>query len=84
MVDDKGKFRDENFDKAILALGEGIGTVGIDKKKKNVNQGSDLSKIIKTIMERGLDPVIVFSFSKKNVESYAKSICSKYDLTTAR
>ena len=82
VVDDKGKFKDENFDKAILSLGEGVSTIGIDKKRKNQNQGSDLSKIIKTIMERGLDPVIIFSFSKKNVESYAKSICQKYDLTT--
>ena len=39
-------------------------------------------KIIKAIMERGLDPVIIFSFSKKDVESYAKSICTKYDLAT--
>ena len=67
VVDEKGKFRDDNFDKAILALGEGVNTVGMDKKKKNANQGSDLSKVIKTIMERGLDPVIIFSFSKKNV-----------------
>lgn len=45
-----------------------MGVVGVDKKKKkNLNQGSDLSKIIKVIMERNLDPVIVFSFSKKDV-----------------
>ena len=83
MVDEKGKFKDDHFDKAILALGEGVSTIGLDKKKKNLSQGSDLSKVIKIIMERGLDPVIIFSFSKKNVESYAKSICSKYDLTTS-
>jgi len=29
-----------------------------------------------------LDPVIIFSFSKKDVEAYAKSVCTKYDLTT--
>jgi superfamily II RNA helicase len=33
-------------------------------------------------MERNLDPVIIFSFSKKDVEAYAKSVCTKYDLTT--
>lgn len=83
VVDDKGRFRNDNFDKAILSLGEGgVSTIGMDKKKKNLNQGSDLSKIIKVIIERNLDPVIIFSFSKKDVESYAKSICSKYDLTT--
>jgi ATP-dependent RNA helicase DOB1 len=81
-VDDKGKFHDDNFNKAIQSLGEGGTLIGMDRKKKNLNQGSDLSKIIKTIMERQLDPVIVFSFSKKDVESYARSICTKYDLTT--
>jgi superfamily II RNA helicase len=32
-----------------------------------MNQGSDLFKIIKVIMEQNLDPVIIFSFSKKDV-----------------
>jgi ATP-dependent RNA helicase DOB1 len=82
VVDDKGKFRNDHFDKAIQSLGDGVNPIGLDKKKKNLNQGSDLSKIIKAIMERGLDPVIIFSFSKKDVESYAKSICTKYDLST--
>jgi len=82
VVDDKGKFRNDHFDKAIQSLGDGVNPIGLDKKKKNLNQGSDLSKIIKAIMERGLDPVIIFSFSKKDVESYAKSICTKYDLAT--
>jgi ATP-dependent RNA helicase DOB1 len=54
------------------------------KNKKKMNQGSDLFKIIKIIMEKNLDPVIIFSFSKKDVESYAKSVCTKYDLTTAQ
>lgn len=66
-------------------MGESIGVIGIDTKKNNkkkVNQGSDLFKIIKVIMEQNLDPVIIFSFSKKDVESYAKSVCTKYDLTT--
>lgn len=66
VVDDKGKFHDDNFNKALQTLGEG-GPVGLDRKKKNLSQGSDLSKIIKTIMQRGLDPVIIFSFSKKDV-----------------
>ena len=82
VVDDTGKFREENFNKALNTLTDGSTPVGLDKKKKNISQGSDLSKIIKTIMEKGLDPVIVFSFSKKDVQSYAKSICTKYDLTT--
>lgn len=81
-MDDKGKFHEDNFSKAIQSLSDGGSLIGLDKKKKNLSQGSDLSKIIKTIMERQLDPVIIFSFSKKDVESYARSICTKYDLTT--
>ena len=50
-------------------MGESIGVIGMDSKKskKKVNQGSDLFKIIKVIMEQSLDPVIIFSFSKKDV-----------------
>lgn len=33
-------------------------------------------------MEKRMEPAIIFSFSKKDVESYAKSIVTKYDLTT--
>lgn len=66
-VDDKGKFHEDNFMKAVQTLSDGGNLIGLDKKKKNLSQGSDLSKIIKTIMERQLDPVIIFSFSKKDV-----------------
>ena len=53
--------------KAVQTLSDGGNLIGLDKKKKNLSQGSDLSKIIKTIMERQLEPVIIFSFSKKDV-----------------
>ncbi len=51
-------------------MGQSINVIGIDSKKNNkkkMNQGSDLFKIIKVIMEQNLDPVIIFSFSKKDV-----------------
>ena len=39
VVDEKGKFRNDNFDKAILSLGEGgVSTIGMDKKKKNYDK----------------------------------------------
>lgn len=84
VVDDKSKFHEQNFNKAMEIMGESINVIGMDSKKnkKKMNQGSDLFKIIKVIMEQNLDPVIIFSFSKKDVESYAKSVCTKYDLTT--
>lgn len=69
VVDDKGKFHEQNFNRAMETMGESIGVIGVDSKKskKKVNQGSDLFKIIKVIMEQSLDPVIIFSFSKKDV-----------------
>ena len=33
-------------------------------------------------MERSMEPAIVFSFSKRDVQSFAKSVVTKYDLTT--
>lgn len=89
VVDEKGKFRDDNFQRAMSQLqsggGEGAdgstaggatGGGGGDKKQRNKGGGaknlnSDLFKIIKLIMERNLDPCIIFSFSKKDCETYA-------------
>lgn len=86
VVDEKGKFRDENFQRAMSLLQAGApgdaveaggsGGAGGDKKQRNKGGGpknlnSDLFKIIKLVMERGLDPCIVFSFSKKDCETYA-------------
>ena len=83
VVDEHGKFHENQFNKAVESLGQTVNVVGMNpKKKKSLNQGSDLSKIIKVIMERRMDPAIVFSFSKKDVEAYARAIVSKYDLTT--
>lgn len=39
---------------------------------------SDIFKIVKMIMERALQPVIVFSFSKRECEAYALQV-SKLD-----
>lgn len=76
VVDEKGNFRDDNFQRAMSLLqNDEAGTAALmQKSKKKVTskgQGSDLFKIIRLIMERGLDPVIVFSFSKKECESNA-------------
>ncbi len=90
VVDEKGKFRESNFQKAMAALQGGkdmegaiadaIGNSGNGKKnnkrKRGANGGgksgnTDLHRIVKLIMERNLNPVIVFSFSKKDCEKYA-------------
>ena len=41
-----------------------------------------MNKILKLITTKSLDPAIVFSFSKRDVESYAKSM-NNMDLTNA-
>ena len=78
VVDERGRFRDDNFQKAMAtmsgavedeAMGAGKGTK--KSKQQKQTQGMDLEKIIKMIMDRRYDPVIVFSFSKKDCEAYA-------------
>jgi ATP-dependent RNA helicase DOB1 len=96
VVDEKSKFRDDNFQRAMSSLqsnplgefGEnggggsgGGGGAGNEKKaKKQLTKTfqNDLLKVIKLIMERNLDPCIIFSFSKKDCESYALQL-SKLD-----
>ena len=68
VVDERGNFKDDNFNRAMSALqGEGGGQKGGGKK----GEGSACFKVVKMIMERNFAPVIVFSFSKKECESYA-------------
>ncbi len=82
VVDETGKFREENFNKALAVLGEGVDmSLGDKRKKKKPTEGADLFKLVKMIMEKKFDPVIIFSFSKKEVEGYAMAM-TKLDLTT--
>lgn len=64
-------------------MGEGLdlGLGDFKKKKKKPTEGADLFKILKMIMEKEFDPVIIFSFSKKEVEGYAMAML-KFDLTS--
>ncbi|KAL7480507.1 hypothetical protein ACHAW6_006198 [Cyclotella cf. meneghiniana] len=92
VVDEKGKFRENNFQKAMSALqgghgvegaiGEGVlesgmgGGRGQKRKRGGAGAGgkgpnSDLHRIVKLVMTRNLNPVIVFSFSKKDCETFA-------------
>jgi ATP-dependent RNA helicase DOB1 len=96
VVDEKGRFREDNFNKAMATLGgsaldDAVGDVverGGGKKRNARKQGggkggpSDLSRIIKMIMDRRYDPVIVFSFSKRECETYALAL-AKMDFTSA-
>ncbi|XP_027113303.1 DExH-box ATP-dependent RNA helicase DExH9 isoform X1 [Coffea arabica] len=87
VVDEKGKFRENSFQKALNALvppGEG------DKKRENgkwqkglfvgkAGEDSDIFKMVKMIIQRQYDPVICFSFSKRECEFLAMQM-AKMDL----
>lgn len=83
VVDEKGVFREDNFQKALSQIGPGVisrASARGDKKKKGGTSGpSDCYKIVKMIMERNYQPVIVFSFSKKECEALALQM-AKLDL----
>jgi len=82
VVDEKGNFREDNFQKALAQLIPKTETRGKPGKKGKGagGSGSDCYKIVKMIMERNYQPVIVFSFSKKECEALALQM-SKIDLT---
>ncbi|KAJ9642547.1 ATP-dependent RNA helicase mtr4 [Coniosporium tulheliwenetii] len=84
VVDEKGNFREENFQKAMASIAEKQGDDPADPmakrkgkgKDKRLNKGgnkgpSDIYKIVKMIMMKNYNPVIVFSFSKRECENLA-------------
>jgi len=96
VVDEKGQFRDDNFSKAMHALGgseeedierklglHGGNAKGNNKKSKKDgkkgkgNVAADLVRIVEMVMKRNYDPVICFSFSKRDCEAYANSLMRK-------
>uniref|UniRef100_T1IR20 Exosome RNA helicase MTR4 n=1 Tax=Strigamia maritima TaxID=126957 RepID=T1IR20_STRMM len=84
VVDEEGKFREDNFTKAMTVLqNAGEAAKGDQKGRKGgFNQNdSNCFKIVKMIMEHDFAPVIVFSFSKKECEAYAL-VMAKLDFNT--
>ncbi|KAK1761209.1 rRNA-processing arch domain-containing protein [Echria macrotheca] len=95
IVDEKGNFKDNNFNQAMALVEENKGSDPADwrarqkgkGKNKKTNKGgdkseekSDISKIIKMIMKRKFQPVIVFNFSKRECEQLAlKCSDAKYN-----
>lgn len=85
VVDEKGTFREDNFNKAMSAIADKAGDDGSNPlakrkgkgKNKTVSKGgrnegpTDIYKIVKMIMMKNYNPVIVFSFSKRDCENYA-------------
>ncbi|KAL3642841.1 Helix-loop-helix protein 2 [Castilleja foliolosa] len=91
VVDENEQFKEDNFMKLQdtftkqnlsngkkSATGRGGGRIG---KGGTASGGSDIYKIVKMIMERKFQPVIIFSFSRRECEQHAMSM-SKLDFNT--
>lgn len=87
VVDENGDFREDNFNTAMQVLRDagdsgGSGGKWDPRGRKGGTKGpSSVFKIVKMIMERNFQPVIIFSFSKKECEAYALQV-SKLDFNT--
>ncbi|KAG9355037.1 hypothetical protein JZ751_001750 [Albula glossodonta] len=88
VVDENGEFREDNFNTAMQVLRDAVDSGGSSgakwdpKGRKGGTKGpSNVFKIVKMIMERNFQPVIIFSFSKKECEAYALQV-AKLDFNT--
>ncbi|XP_066567713.1 exosome RNA helicase MTR4 [Amia ocellicauda] len=84
VVDENGDFREDNFNTAMQVLrdtGDSGGKWENKGRKGGTRGPSNVFKIVKMIMERNFQPVIIFSFSKKECEAYALQV-SKLDFNT--
>ncbi|KAF1991049.1 ATP-dependent RNA helicase DOB1 [Aulographum hederae CBS 113979] len=86
IVDEKGVFKEDNFQKAMSSISANEGSASNDPNAKMQGKGkgkkiykgasnktgsTDIYKIIKMIMLKNYNPVIVFSFSKRECEDLA-------------
>lgn len=84
VVDEKGKFREDSFQKGLNALvpkAEGERKRENGKWQKGLMMGklgeeSDIFKMVKMIIRRQYDPVILFCFSKRECEFLAMQVSS--------
>ncbi|KAK9269473.1 hypothetical protein L1049_001248 [Liquidambar formosana] len=91
VVDENEQFKEDNFmklqdtfTKQKQADGNRSGNAkagGRIAKGGSASGGSDIYKIVKMIMERKFQPVIIFSFSRRECEQHAMSM-SKLDFNT--
>ena len=79
-VDETGKFRDDNFQRAVASMEKGfesaqmLRTQKAKKQRQSNTAKNDILKIVKMCQERNYLPVIVFAFSKKECESNMLSL----------
>ncbi|KAK7691605.1 ATP-dependent RNA helicase mtr4 [Cerrena zonata] len=83
VVNEQGEFKEDAFAKAMGSLQDTQGEDPADSKSGKGRKGksrkggdnkkgpSDVSKIVKMIMKRNYNPVIIFAFSKRECEALA-------------
>lgn len=89
VVDEKGVFKEQNFQKTMAMVEASKGQdpndasakfKGKGAKKKTSKGGAsdnpDITKIIRMIMQKNFHPVIVFNFSKRECENLALALSS--------
>lgn len=89
VVDEKGVFREQNFQKTMAMVEASKGQdpndasakfkgKGAKKKtaKGGVSDNPDITKIVRMIMQKNFHPVIVFNFSKRECENLALALSS--------
>ncbi|KAH8103288.1 rRNA-processing arch domain-containing protein [Cristinia sonorae] len=92
VVNEKGEFREDNLSKAMGMLQERQGEDPADPKSGKGRKGktrkggekkgpSDIQKIVKMIMLKNYNPVIVFAFSKRECEALALTM-SKFEFNS--
>ena len=80
VVDERGTFRENNFSKAVQVIEDDMSITKKNEEKKNKNKQQkqtaqqEMRKLITLIVSKGLDPCIVFSFSKRECEQFSMSL----------
>ena len=93
VVNEKSEFREDNFQKAMGMLvtqhGEdpanpnsGRNKKGKTKKGNDKKGSSDIAKIVKMILLKNYQPVIIFAFSKRDCEQLALQT-AKFEINSA-
>eukprot|EP00300_Choanocystis_sp_HF-7_P014133 c18578_g1_i2.p1 GENE.c18578_g1_i2~~c18578_g1_i2.p1 ORF type:complete len:1024 (+),score=274.98 c18578_g1_i2:41-3073(+) len=84
VVDDKRRFREDHFQKALACLQEPKDQPDGKLGKRGTPRGgnkSDIFKIVNLVMRRNYDPCLIFCFSKRDCEANALQM-AKLDLNS--
>ncbi|CAH8572914.1 unnamed protein product [Schistosoma turkestanicum] len=79
----RGKYLEQNFERAMRSFLSDESSSKRQKSQVDYNKRSEnnVIQIVRLVKHRSLEPIIVFSFSKKECEIYALQL-AKFDFTT--